>query len=208
MAISGHLKGIIPRNFLKQYRESEWFAYSSPISSFLWFFSVIPKTDSLPVVNNTIAYWLLVGLALTAIIGPMLVYYFQNRPFHVMTSWRPIEAEPIDLRLKRRGLIRLRDEEDRASVILNFYFEENVTDYKLQFVTKGPLEVSPGIEPQNAEYDEDTGILTCDKIADHEFYLPLNVNESQEDRGELERSIQVNDLTSGRDVELMNIELL
>ena len=209
MGLYKSLKNRIPKNFFEEYRGSDWFAYSTPISSFLWFSSVIPKTESLPFIDNTLAYWVLVSLALSAILGPMLGYYVLNKPFHVIVGWRPVEAEPLDLRLKSKGLIQISDSDaQNPPVIIKFFFKKNTEKYKLKFSTKGPLEVSPALEPTNAKYDEEAGLLECNNIEDYDFFLPLNVDEIDENRGELERSIQVSDLTFGRDIELVNIDIL
>jgi len=207
-------EGILPQNlylFLKEYRGSIHFTYSTPVSSFFWISSTIPNTVTIPVIGSAIPYAFLVGLALLSLIGPMTLYWHQNKPFHVVIDWNPIEPESIDHRLEHKNLLRLRDFEDREDPValthINAYFDKDIEEYRLRLDPTGPLSVKPRFAPGNSEYKSDKNLIVCNDVRNHDVYFPLEIIEEGDQQGVLKPQLYIKDSLND-DSELLAIEVI
>lgn len=208
------LENIIPRRFIlfgKEYRKSPLFAYSTPISSFLWILSAIPGARSVTFPHSSLVHWGLVALALLSLIGPMVIYWIKNRPFHVVMEWKPIEPESIDHRLEQKNILRLRvtpeSEVESAKALITVFFEKGTEQYRLELSSDGPLIVVPQNAPGKSEYHEDEMVLTCDDVELTRFMFPIEIQKEDGQSGALEQHVHITDVLNG-DKAILDIEVV
>jgi hypothetical protein len=208
------LGDLVPRRLIlfgREYRKSLLFAYSSPISSFLWILSVIPGTKSVTFPYSSQVYWGLVALALLSIAGPMGVYWYRNRPFHVVMEWKPIEPESIDHRLEQKNMLRLRvtdgSEIESAKALISVFFEKGTKQYRLKLDSAGPLVVVPQNAPGKSRYEEDERMLVCDDVELTRFIFPVEIQKEDGQSGALEQHVYIKDALNG-DKTILHMEVV
>lgn len=197
--------------FGKEYRKSLLFAYSSPLSSFLWILSVILGTESVTFRYSSWIYWVLVALALLSLAGPAAIYWYKNKPFHVVIEWKPIDPEPTDHRLEQKNMLRLRvtdeNETESAKALISVFFEKDIEQYRLKLDSDGPLEVVPQYAPGNSEYDEDKRMLVCNGVDLTQFMFPIEIEKKDGQSGALEQHVYIKDALNG-DKTILAIEII
>ncbi|WP_159077133.1 hypothetical protein [Halococcoides cellulosivorans] len=205
--------------FLKEYHKSVWFAYSSPISSVFWLFTVFFGSSSsnkllpniLPFLTEAWVYYLLVIVAIGTYIVPAGVYWWKNRPFHVVVEWNPIEPDSTDHRLKRKNSVVPKTGEDRdaptAKVLVTIIFDNETEEYKLRFNSTGSLSVVPQYAPGNSVYDEENNVIVCDNVESSSFYFPLEITKDKSPSGVLDQRVYMEDALNG-DMTILDIEVV
>lgn len=207
------------RLFVKEYQNTVWFTYSSPISSVFWIFSVFFSRgsstklfpDLLPFLTEARMYLLLIILAIGSYVVPAGVYWWKNRPFHVVVKWTPIEPDSTDHRLKRKNSVLLKTSEDSevptAEVLVTVIFAKGTKEYKLRFDSNGPLSVVPQYAPGNSVYDEENDVIVCDNVESSSFYFPLEITKDKSPSGVLDPHVYMKDALNG-DVTILDIEIV
>jgi hypothetical protein len=208
------LESYVPRRlilFAKEYRKSILFAYSSPLSSFLWILSVILQAESVTFRYSSQVYRGLVSFALLSIAAPVGIYWYKNRPFHVVMEWKPIEPESIDHRLEQKNILRLRvtddDDMESAKALILVFFEKGTEQYRLKLDSNGPLAVVPQNAPGKSEYDETEKVLVCDNVELTRFMIPVEIRKEDNQSGALEQHVYVEDTLNG-DETILNFEVV
>lgn len=216
------LPNLIPRwlrLFVKEYQNTVWFTYSSPVSSVFWIFSVFFSSgsstklfpDLLPFLTEARVYLLLIILAISSYVVPAGVYWWRNRPFHVVVEWTPIEPDSTDHRLKRKNSVLLKTSEDSevptAEVLVTVIFAKGTKEYKLRFDSNGPLSVVPQYAPGNSVYNEEHDIIVCDNVESSSFYFPLEISKDKSPSGVLDPHVYMKDALNG-DVTILDIEIV
>jgi len=172
--------------------------------------SAVAGTPNKPDYLQTIELALIFA-ALVTLFVPAITFWYKNRPFHIYIDWDPADPEPIDRRLKHKGMINSEKgdvSEVDPSAIIRVHIDKSVSGYKLKIDSRGSIEAEPVYAPSNSTFDSDTNILECDDIEDWEFYFPLKIAEYEEyEGGDLERQTEIKDVgKSGRT--LLTLEVL
>lgn len=216
------LSNFVPRwlrLFAKEYQNTLWFSYSSPVSSVFWicsvFFSSSSSTklfpDLLPFLTEARVYLLLIILAIGSYVVPACVYWGKNRPFHVVVEWTPIEPDSTDHRLKQKNSVLLKTSEDSevptAEVLVTVIFAKGTKEYKLRFDSNGPLSIVPQYAPGNSVYDEENDMIVCDDVDSSSFYFPLEITKDKSPSGVLDPRVYIKDALNG-DAVILDIEIV
>lgn len=211
MASGAKSDSVIPnsiRLFASSYANSLYFKYSSPSSSLIWLSTAFLSQNGTKVGFGVSLYELAVVLAITALLGPIGIYWQKNRPFHAYVSWNPFKPEPIDHRLEQRNFLRVReDNDDQVSATINVYFDKGVDEYELMIKEHGGIDATPMFAPGKAVYDEENNVLRSDDVDARSIYFPLKIEADDEFSGDLERRITIHDRAkSSRN--LMDVNIL
>ncbi|GGK56625.1 hypothetical protein [Haloarcula sebkhae] len=153
----------------------------------------------------------LILVALATLFVPAIIFWYNNQPFHIYIDWDPADPEPIDRRLKDKGLVDSEKgdvSEVDPSAIIRVYIDKSISGYKLKIKSRGSIEAEPVYGPPNSTFNSDTNTLECDEIKDWKFYFPLKIAEHEEyEGGDLERLTEIKDVgQSGRT--LLTLEVL